>query len=166
MDPFNSHYVQSSMCKHSHGVELSSTTLAWPVESCTCENVSFCLLVSTELVAHLWAKTLLMSGSISLDACLCKSFWNCSSVACRRGPTICIRLYSIYSAHFPCRIYSDQPRWQPAYRLVVSEGRNVNVFPITSFGDSNSGLQFHLEKPESDDGISFSNLKSLVEHYK
>jgi len=68
---------QSSMCKHSHGVELSSTTLAWPVESCTCENVSFCLLVSTELVAHLWAKTLLISGSISLDACLCKSFWNC-----------------------------------------------------------------------------------------
>ena len=64
------------------------------------------------------------------------------------------------------RIYSDQPRWRPAYRLVVSEGRIVNVFPITSSGDSDSGLQFHLEKPESDDGISFSGLKSLVEHYK
>ena len=42
----------------------------------------------------------------------------------------------------------------------------MNVFPITISGNLSSGLQFHLEKPESDDGVSFPDLPSLVNYYK
>ena len=79
-------------------------------------------------------------------------------------PRMAVHDYCMYVLH-TCRMFPEFSRWEPAYGLVVSLGRSVEVFPVScSYQTDTAGFQCHVENTTN--GAYFSHMKAMIKYYQ